>query len=337
MDRPKVSVIVPAYNASKTLGTCLRSIFASNVKDFEVIVVDDHSTDDTHAIARSMPCKLIERSVNSGAAAARNAGAAAASAPILFFLDSDIALEPGSLQRVMTVFAEGPELAAIFGSYHAETPEENFFSQYKNLLHHFTHQTSSPEAKTFASGFGAVRADVFNSLGGFNPGQRFLEDVEFGYRMHRAGYRILLDRQLQFTHYKRYTLASLIRSDFFGRAVPWTRLMLENRTYQNDLNTKVSNVASVPVSMLILTTPLALLSVRFAAVVGLSILAFVTLNHQLLKFLLHKKGWRFAVGGALMTWFAYLYSGLGALVGLAEFALSRWNRGRVVQPESRAV
>jgi len=338
MDRPKISVIVPAYNASETLDTCLRSVFASSFKDFEIIVVDDHSTDDTSAIARSMPCKLIEKSVNSGAAAARNAGAVFASAPILFFLDADIALEVESLQRVMTVFAERPGLAAIFGSYRAETPVMNFFSQYKNLLHHFTHQTSSPDAKTFASGFGAVRADLFNSLGGFNPGQRFLEDVEFGYRMHQAGYRILLDRQLQFTHYKRYTLASLIRSDFFGRAVPWTRLMLEKRIFQNDLNTRVSNVVSVPVSMMILAAPLALLSERFAAVVVLSMLALVALNHRFLKFLLKKKGLRFAIGGALMTWFAYLYSGLGALVGLAEFARSRWGRAsRVKKTATRAI
>jgi GT2 family glycosyltransferase len=319
-----ISIIVPAFNAAETLRACLIGACASDYPDFEVIVVDDHSTDDTRAIARSMPCTLLETPVNRGAATARNTGAAAATGSILFFVDADVAIQPESIRRIIAVFAEHPELAAMFGSYQAETPAADFFSQYKNLLHHYTHQISSPQAKTFASGFGAVRKDVFKTLGGFDESQRFLEDIEFGYRMHRAGYRVMLDRQLQVTHLKRYTLASLVRSDFFGRAVPWTRLMLEKRVFQNDLNTRANNIVSVPVSILILAAPFALLSVRICALVAILMVLFVALNRRFLAFLLRKKGLRFAIGGAIMTWFAYLYSALGALVGLALYARDRW-------------
>ena len=333
-----ISVIIPAFNAEGTLGACLSSVFASDYTDFEVIVVDDHSSDKTRAIARTMPCSLIETSVNAGAAAARNAGAARASGAILFFLDADIVIQPGSLRRIMTVLAERSDLAAMFGSYQAETAPADFFSQYKNLLHHYTHQISSPQAKTFASGFGAVRAEVFTALGGFDPGQRFMEDIEFGYRMHRAGYRVLLDRELQMTHCKRYTLASLVRSDFFGRAVPWTRLMLEKRIFQNDLNTRINNVLSVPIALLILAAPLALRFAWIGALVAVAMVLFVALNHRFLEFLLRKKGLRFALAGALMTWFAYLYSGLGALVGLAGYLWDRWVKGRGPSaPDSSAV
>jgi glycosyltransferase involved in cell wall biosynthesis len=328
-----ISVIVPAFNAAETLSFCLRSIITSEYRDFELIVVDDHSTDDTRAVARSLPCTLIEKSANEGAAAARNAGAKAATGSILFFVDADISIQPDSLRRIVTVFAEHPYIAALFGSYQAETPAPNFFSQYKNLLHHYIHQISSPQAKTFASGFGAVRTEVFKALGGFDPSRRFLEDIEFGYRMHLAGYRVLLDRQLQLTHHKRYTLASLARSDFFGRAVPWTRLMLEKRIFQNDLNTRVNNIVSVPVSLAILAAPVALLSVWVAGLVVLAIVIFVTLNRGFLAFLLRQKGLRFALCGAVMTWFAYVYSALGALVGLAGYALERW--GKMVEPGAR--
>jgi len=328
-----ISVIVPAFNAAETLSICLTSVFASEYKDFEVIVVDDHSTDDTRVVARSLPCMLIERPVNEGAAAARNAGATSASGSILFFVDADISIQPDSLRRIATVFADCPDLAAMFGSYQAETPAPNFFSQYKNLLHHYIHQISSPQAKTFASGFGAVRTEIFSALGGFDPSRRFLEDIEFGYRMHLAGYRVLLDRQLQLTHYKRYTLASLARSDFFGRAVPWTRLMLEKRIFQNDLNTRVNNIVSVPVSLAILAAPLSLVSVWVAGLVVLSIVIFVLLNRGFLAFLLRQKGLRFALCGAVMTWLAYVYSALGALVGLAGYALERG--GKIVEPGAR--
>jgi glycosyltransferase involved in cell wall biosynthesis len=328
-----ISVIVPAFNAAETLHTCLCSVLASDYANFEVIVVDDHSTDDTRAVARSLPCKLIERPVNEGAAAARNLGAAAASGSILFFVDADISIQPDSLRRIVTLLDEHPELAAVFGSYQAETPPADFFSQYKNLLHHYTHQISSPEAKTFASGFGAVRSEVFDALRGFDPGQRFLEDIEFGYRMHLAGYRVMLDRQLQLTHHKRYTLASLVRSDFFGRAIPWTRLMLEKRVFQNDLNTRINNIVSIPVAFLILATPFALVSMVLARLAVLSVVVFVLLNYRFLAFLLRKKGLRFALGGAVMTWFACLYSGLGALVGLAGYVLQR---GKIGEPSARS-
>jgi hypothetical protein len=177
-----------------------------------------------------------------------------------------------------------------------------------------------------------VRTDVFNALEGFDPSQRFLEDIEFGSRMHLAGYRVILDRELQFTHYKRYTLSSLVRSDFFGRAVPWTRLMLEKRIFQNDLNTRISNIASIPVSFVILAAPLSFLYGWFAGLVVVSTVIFVLLNLGFLAFLLRKKGLRFALGGAAMTWFVCVYSGLGAVVGLADFAMHRPDK--IVQPSA---
>lgn len=330
-----ISVVIPAFNAQDTLGACLSSVFASDYREFEVIVVDDHSTDNSRAIARASGCRLIEESANRGAAAARNTGAAAASGAILFFLDADITIPPDSLRRIATVMAERPDIAAMFGSYQAETPAPNFVSQYKNLLHHYTHQISRAEAKTFASGFGAVRADVFRALGGFDPRQRFMEDIEFGYRMHRAGYRVLLDRELQMTHSKRYTLASLIRSDVVGRAIPWTRLMLEKRIFQNDLNTRVSNVLSIPVSFAILAAPLALVAPWIGIAVAIAIVLFITLNYRFLGFLLRKKGLRFAIGGAVMTWFAYLYSAAGAMIGVAGYAWDRLNRTRALSASAR--
>ena len=125
-----ISVIVPAFNAAETfgIGPVSAAFLASDYANFEVIVVDDHSTDDTRAVARSLPCKLIERPVNEGAAGARNLGAAAASGSILFFVDADISIQPDSLRRIVTLLDEHPELAAVFGSYQAETPPADFFS-----------------------------------------------------------------------------------------------------------------------------------------------------------------------------------------------------------------
>ncbi len=126
----KISVIVPVFDSERTLGSCLSSVFEAEYCDFEVIVVDDHSNDNSRAIARTMPCKLIELPINGGPAAARNCGAAAASGSLLFFLDADILIRPDSLGRVAGMFARRPDIAALFGSYQADTPSPDFFSQY---------------------------------------------------------------------------------------------------------------------------------------------------------------------------------------------------------------
>jgi glycosyltransferase involved in cell wall biosynthesis len=325
-----ISVIIPVFNGESTLGSCLSCVFASEFKDFEVIVVDDHSSDNSRSVARLLPCRLVELSRNGGAAAARNAGAAIASGSILFFLDADILVQPDSLERVSTILDEHQELAAVFGSFQADTIAQNFFSQYKNLVHHHTHQTSRAQATTFASGFGAIRAEVFRQLGGFDPAQRFLEDIELGYRMNRSGYRVLLDKQLQTTHCKRYTFASLTRSDFFGRAIPWTLLMLEQRTFQNDLNTRTNNLLSIPVSAVILAAPLSLhfpwIGVAVFAMVGL----LIALNYRFLRFLFDRKGLRFTLAAIAMTWYAYLYSGLGVLIGCATYASRQFFKYRAL-------
>jgi hypothetical protein len=92
------------------------------------------------------------------------------------------------------------------------------------------------------------------------------------------------------------------------------------------LNTRVNNIVSIPVSLLILAAPLSILSAWIGDVVAISIVVFVALNRPFLAFLLRKKGFWFTMGGAVMTWFAYLYSGLGALVGLTGYVWERWGK-----------
>jgi glycosyltransferase involved in cell wall biosynthesis len=310
-----LSVIVPAYNAEATIRECLERVYASTFQDFEVIVVDDRSSDGTAGIVRSFPCRLIHCAENLGPGNARNLGAARASGRILYFLDADVLVKPETIGNALDAFRSHPEYSAIFGSYD-KTPRDNFVSDYKNLLHHYTHQTSSDEAATFCGGVGGIRRDAFFEVGGFDPKWRFMEDVELGGRLHRAGHRICLNRQLQSTHLKRYTLAALVRSDVMGRAIPWTRIMLDSRMIRNDLNTRIHNVASVPVSFALLAAlvipslwrPLGLP----AALAGLALLG---LNRGFLGFVRRERGFVFLMGAMVMCWFGYLYSGAGAVIG----------------------
>ncbi len=152
--------------------------------------------------------------------------------------------------------------------------------------------------------------------------------------MHSAGHRIWLDKQLQLTHCNRYTFASLVRSDFFGRAIPWAHLMLKRRIFQNDLNTRLSNVVSVPVSVLLLAAPLSIRSAWVGTVALTLIMLFLVLNRGFLKFVLWQRGWRFTLEAAVMTWFAYLYSALGALAGFAGYLRERLSGSDEMEPDA---
>jgi len=313
---PRISVIVPVYNGSGTLDQCLSALVASTFQDFEIIVVDDGSVDDSAAIAKHFAMRLMSLENNSGPAAARNAGAGVSSAPLLFFLDADILVPPSLLENAMNAFDDRPEFSALFCSFGKETVPPDTCSRHKNLVHHWAHQTASAEAVTFCGGFGLIRRTAFLAIGGFDSGQRFLEDIDLGYRLHRAGHRIYLAKDIQATHAKVYTPASFLRSDLFGRAVPWTRLMLKYRIFRSDLNTRGHNVLSVLAACLLPFS--AALDPHFRLTAGL-LLFFLWLNRDLLRLGAREYGAAFAARSAFLCWLSYVASAVGVCLGIGSW------------------
>jgi glycosyltransferase involved in cell wall biosynthesis len=319
-----VSVVIPAFNSEKTLAACLRAVFSSDYPSFEVILVNDGSADQTASIAAKFPCKQIDLAKNIGAAAARNRGVRAAKGDLLFFLDADIVIEKDTLTKVARTFVDRPEISALFCSYQKNTPSGNFCSTYKNLFHHFTHQTAREDAATFCAGFGAIYRESFLRVGGFDESYRNMEDVELGYRLHQRGYKIFLNKDIQVTHRKVYSPAELVRSDFLHRAIPWTRIMLEKRIYRNDLNTRYANMASAFTTFcLLVTLPLIPFRPSLAIILPLLFLLLFFLNWKFYRFVYGEKGLWFLLRAVVVNWFGYLYSGLGAVFGMASYLLQR--------------
>lgn len=319
-----VSVIIPVFNSQETMAACLHAVFRSSFKPLDVIVVDDGSTDDSAAIARRFPCRVIQLQKQSGPGAARNAGARLASANILFFLDSDILIEPDTLSLIIDSFRDRPEISGLFCSYQKDTIPSNFCSTYKNLLHHFIHQTSREEASTFCGGFGALTQNAFLSVGGFDESYTALEDIELGYRLMLAGHKIFLNKRIQVTHCKTYSFLGLIKSDVLNRAIPWTRIMISKSVFKNDLNTRIHHVISVPVAFLILL----LIPLSFPFPLGFLILVLLTasllaLNHSFLMFVFREKGAAFTLQTVIMSWVGYLYSGAGLISAILPYARGR--------------
>ncbi len=244
---PRLSVIVPAYNGQTALTECLDSLQGSVGPEHEVLVVDDASTDDTAARVEARGLRVIRLARNRGPAAARNEGARQARGDILFFVDADVALAADAIERVTQTLAD-TSVSATFGSYDAHPRASGIISQYRNLLHHFVHQTGNPEASTFWAGCGAVRRTTFAEVGGFDElryNSPSIEDIELGCRLRSAGHRIVLDKRLLGTHLKCWTLRSMIRTDLWKRAIPWSRLIFERSEFPGDLNLKIAQRVSV--------------------------------------------------------------------------------------------
>lgn len=246
-DQPLISVIVPVRNSPKELQLCLKHLAASTFRRFEVIVVDDASTDNTAEVGEENHARVLRLPRNLGPAGARNCGAEVARGEYLLFLDADVLAHTETLQQLVDTFERAPHVAAVFGSYDTVPNAGNVLSQYKNLFHHFVHQDCGGYAQTFWSGCGAIRRDIFDEIGRFDAtyARPSIEDIELGARLHRAGRKILLDKTIQVTHLKRWTLWSIFKTDVVDRGIPWTELMLRGGEIPNYLNVKYSQRISV--------------------------------------------------------------------------------------------
>ena len=315
-----VSVVIPAYNCARDLRECLAALQASTVPVAEVVVADDASTDGTASVAAAMGARVIRLPTNGGPAAARNRAVAATRGDVLFFVDADVAVAADAVARVVATFAREADVAAVFGSYDARPRAPGAVSQFRNLLHHFVHQQGAAEASTFWAGCGAVRRAAFDAVGGFDerPVRRFIEDIDLGYRLRRAGFRIRLERALLCTHLKRWTLASMVRTDLVYRALPWTRLIAESGTAPRDLNLGLGQRASVAlVGLAAAALPLALVHRSLAAVVVTALLAVAVLNRKLYAFLRRQRGTAFALACVPLHVLHFACSGLGFVYGRA--------------------
>lgn len=317
---PFFSIIIPVYNGGDPFQRSLAALPRSNFRNWELIVVDDGSTDDSAAIALSFGARLLQTGGRQGPAAARNLGACLAYGTYLFFVDADCELHPVTLGQAAHHFESDPDLAALFGAYDDSPAAPNFIAQYKNLFHHYVHLHSNPDASTFWTGCGAIRRSVFLALGGFDA-RRYrrpsIEDIELGYRLKQAGGRIRLAGEMQVKHLKAWTFAGLLRSDILERGIPWSQLMWRSRAFLSDLNLQTHNRVSVAALYgLLLALLVSLFQPLALAVVLVLVAVLLWLNAALYRFFCQQRGYLFTLKAIPLHWLYYFYNGISFGCGL---------------------
>jgi glycosyltransferase involved in cell wall biosynthesis len=317
---PQLSIIVPVHNGAATLSACLKALIEAPGPPREILVSDDASQDNSVEIASSMGVSTIRNNVNRGAGAARNAGASKARAPILVFVDCDVVIHPDALSRIAAFLEANPRYSAMFGSYDANPPARNFVSRYRNLLHHFTHQSGRFEAETFWTGLGAIRRTVFEHARGFREGQHYVEDIELGLRLSSEGFRIALDPSLTCSHLKTWTLFGMAKTDLCYRALPWSSLLLERRRLTKDLNTNGNGRLGVASIFLAAISSLLAAAWPGFGFVALAAMVLLLISMQpLLQYFCRERGVLFAARCVPLHFIHLLCACAGFLIALLHY------------------
>lgn len=214
MKTPQISVIVPAYNSAKTIKRCVNAILASKAPEFEVIIVDDASKDNTVKIlgefSRNKKVRVIVHPVNRGAPATRNDGARAARGKYMVFFDGDIVVEKDTVLRLVEPMMKNKTIGMTQGS--AINPQTR---QIENVGHYMTifgfpYDLYGPEYQNIQTpqrifGTKAVysyRKEIFKVIGGQDEDYIFHgEDTDLSWRVSLAGYQIYYIPKARALHY----------------------------------------------------------------------------------------------------------------------------------------
>jgi glycosyltransferase involved in cell wall biosynthesis len=235
---PRVSVIIPAYNAEAFIGETIASVQAQTFTDWELVAIDDGSGDRTAEIilqrqATDSRIRLI-RQPNQGVSAARNLGIAQSQGEILAFLDADDRWLPNKLSIHLQQFEANPTLGVSFDrvEFLTQAGEPTGQSSTGRLTGLMPQYLLSENPTTTTSSW-VVRREVLNQVGGFCPTMSYSEDLEWLLRV-RCTQRWNIEGLPQgLTRYR--TSAGGLSADLYRMEAGWNVLVQEAQHYAPDL------------------------------------------------------------------------------------------------------
>ncbi len=204
---PKVSVIVCGYNGGPTLEACLQSLKKIDYPDYEVVVVDDGSTDNTQEIVKGHPWVKSIYQTNHGLSYARNVGAAHATGEILAYTDSDCMADPDWLYYLVGTLLSG-NYAGV-GGPNISPPAQNWQQACVAAAPGGpSHVLLTDVVAEHIPGCNmAFHRWAFDKIGGFDPEYRKAgDDVDFCWRLQQEGEVIAFSPSAIVWHYRRFTL-----------------------------------------------------------------------------------------------------------------------------------
>lgn len=244
MGKPAVSIIIPCYNSEKWIVDSLQSIYNQTYKNFEVIVIDDGSEDNTNKIVQEFDSSIIYKyQKNKGPAAARNLGVKIAKGDYIAFLDSDDLWEKNKLEKQLSYLNKNKEVDLILTNVTVVNENGSF------LFHHDNNVPSDKEELIRAFFLGKIvmntptifmKKEVFNEVGGFIESLPLREDHFF---------LMVVSKRYKVGHIKDYLVKRRIRESSISHDInpnevlelnrPFIKISLENfpflKKYENQV------------------------------------------------------------------------------------------------------
>lgn len=221
---PFVSVIIPCYNSQSTLKECLESVVGQNYSAFEIIAINDGSTDETESIIRGFgeKVKLITQS-NQGASAARNNGFMQAKGEILLLLDSDAKVFPGWIQQHVDDQLKGKKI--VGGSV---VPWNDTFwglcDHYSTWYEYYPQKKPQENRYQISSTNLSIHMDVIRKVGYFDTRIKGIEDAEYTHRMVMNGFSISFAPHIRMAHHDRESFVGFMKHHYvYGYNAPSVR------------------------------------------------------------------------------------------------------------------
>jgi glycosyltransferase involved in cell wall biosynthesis len=312
-----MSVVIPNHNGEKTIALCLEGVLASHYTNYEVIVVDDCSSDSSARIIEKYPCKLIRLSEHGGAAKARNTGAENSEGEILFFIDADCIMQPDTLARASAAYQKNGPGVILGGSYSWLPYDQNFFSIFQSVYIRYSETKNCRNPDYIATHAMLISAALFQKSGGFNEQfMPILEDVELSHRLKKMGHVLRMDPDIQVQHIFNFTLAKSMRNGI-RKTKYWSIYSIKNRDLLSDSGTASRefkfNVLSCFLNAALLLLGILLKNWYLAAPVPLLFGSNLYLNRRLVRAFHNIRGPFFAFQAVLYYTSVYPFAvGLGA-------------------------
>jgi glycosyltransferase involved in cell wall biosynthesis len=212
-----VSVVIPAYNAESTLRPCLRALHDQSLPrgNYEIIVVDDGSTDRTSEIAQEFNVTYIFQT-NQGPATARNKGVKKAQGSIVLFTDSDCVPDHNWIREMVNPFHD-PDVVGVKGAY--KTMQTEFAARFAQAEFEDRYDLlrKYPLIDMIDTYSAAFRKDVFLRMGGFDEAFPVAnnEDTDLSYRLAAEGYKLVFNPKAFVHHHHPKTLIDYLRIKFW--------------------------------------------------------------------------------------------------------------------------
>lgn len=212
---PSFSILIPCYNSAPYIRQTIEAASNQSHPADEIIVVDDKSTDNSLKILRELPVRLICHETNQGPASARNTALHVSTSDIVIYIDSDAFADSHLIEAFRSAYVNATPGIAGIGGCGIETNIQTIYDKWRSKHSILNYDSTFKQNVLYLYGICAsYRREILINIGGFDPYFHYSagEELDLGYRLRKAGYRLMYTPEAIVYHQRTDTLESLTKT-----------------------------------------------------------------------------------------------------------------------------